>query len=295
MDTHRALLAAELWARPWAILPGAMAALMERVQQWAAGTTPQAARPAAAAVQSTIAIIPVQGSIFPRGGGLWAELFGGVSAEKLAATVAQYAQDASVSALVLDVDSPGGDVAGVLEAAAAVRAAAGQKPVIAIANHLAASAAYWLASQASEIMVTPSGEVGSIGVFAVHEDWSKALEQAGVTATLIRAGKYKAETNPYEPLTDEARAAVQAQVDEYYNLFVRDVAKGRGVSVADVRGGFGEGRTVLAAEAKRLGMVDRVGTLAEAVAVAGQLVRARRAPAAELEYRQRRARAARHE
>ncbi|MCC7371633.1 MAG: S49 family peptidase, partial [Chloroflexi bacterium] len=128
-----------------------------------------------------------------------------------------------------------------------------------------ASAAYWIASSADEIVVTPSGEVGSIGVFTAHEDISAALEAEGVTVTLISAGKYKTEGNPFEPLSEEARGAIQARVDDYYSMFVRAVARGRGVKPADVRGGFGQGRVVGADEAVRLGMADRVGTMAQTV------------------------------
>lgn len=289
-------LVSDFSAEPWAILPERFAALLNAIARMdAAWSAPEAAARPAPALSGNVAVVPVSGVIFPRGGGLWADLFGGTSAERLTLAVQQAAADTNVSAIVLDVNSPGGSVAGVTEAAAAVRAASAQKPVVAIANHLAASAAYWIAAQAGELWVTPSGEVGSIGVFAAHQDMSKMLEDAGLKVSLISAGKYKVEGNPYEPLTDEARAAIQERVDDYYNAFVRDVAKGRNTSVDAVRGGFGEGRTVGAVAAKREGMVDQVGTLSEAIASAAKLARAaqRGSPRAaeELEYRQRRARA----
>lgn len=136
---------------------------------------------------------------------------------------------------------------------------------MAIANHLAASAAYWIGSAADELVVTPSGEVGAIGVFAAHEDISKSLEMEGIAISLISAGKYKTEGNPYEPLSDEARAAIQAEVDGYYDMFVKAVARNRGVKPADVRGGFGEGRVVRAQQAVSLGMADRIATLDETI------------------------------
>jgi signal peptide peptidase SppA len=134
-----------------------------------------------------------------------------------------------------------------------------------VANTLAASAAYWLASAASELVVTPSGEVGSIGVFAIHEDYSAALDRVGVKVSLISAGKYKTEGNPFEPLGEEAQAAVQGTVNDYYDMFIRAVARGRGVSQADVIAGFGEGRVVMAEQAVRLGMADRVATIDEVI------------------------------
>jgi len=229
------------------------------------------------------------GTIFPRGSML-AEFFGGMTPDRFSGLLQAAAKDQSVTRIVIDVDSPGGAVAGVPELAAEIRAARGAKPITAVANGLAASAAYWLATQADEVVITPSGEVGSIGVFAAHIDMSRALDQAGITPTLISAGKYKTEGNPYQPLSDEARAAIQARVDDFYGMFVKDVAKGRGVSVDAVRFTFGEGRTVGARQAVDLGMADRVATLAEvlrgAPAPAG-----RSSMSAELEFRQRRARA----
>lgn len=251
-----------------------------------------AIRPGASARTSgSVAVIPVHGPIFPRGG-LLADFFGGTSAESLALSARQAAGDAAVSAVVLDVNSPGGSVGGITEAAEAIRELAARKPVVGIANHIAASAAYWLVSQSSRLMVTPSGEVGSIGVFAAHQDISAALEQMGVKINLIAAGKYKTEGNPYEPLGDEARAAIQSRVDQYYDLFVKDVARGRGVRASDVRAGFGEGRMVGAKDATVAGMADSIGTLDDAIKLATSLVgKQGRSATAELEWRQRRARA----
>ena len=278
---------------PWAIAPDKFAALLYALPRAASGPQPAAARPTPGARSvGLVQVIPLVGTIFPRGGGFWAELFGGASAERFAAAVRQAANDPAVSAIVLDVDSPGGSVAGITEAAAVVRDATTQKPVVAIANSLAASAAYWIASAATELMVTPSGEVGSIGVFAAHEDISAALDHAGIKVNLISAGKYKTDGNPYTPLSDEARAAIQASVDRYYGMFVADVARGRNSTPDAVQAGFGEGRTVGAQEARRQGMADAVGTFDDAVQRAAQLARkASRTPAAELDYRQRRARA----
>src|SRR5258706_15485532 len=112
---------------------------------------------------------------------------------------------------------------------------------MAIANGVAASAAYWLASQASEMMATPSGLVGSIGVYSVHENWAEAAKQAGVETTFIYAGKYKTEANELAPLGADAKGHMQSLVDGYYAAFTRDVARGPGVAVADVRGGMGQG------------------------------------------------------
>ncbi len=130
-------------------------------------------------------------------------------------------------------------------------------------NALAASAAYWLAASCDEIVSTPSGQVGSIGIITAHLDTSKADDAEGVTKTVISAGKYKAEGNG--PLTEDARAAIQARVDEAYGVMVSDIARGRGVKAAEVQNGFGEGRVVSAQQAKDLGMIDRIATMDETV------------------------------
>ena len=190
---------------------------------------------------------------------------GGTSTEQLGREIDSMAANPQVASIVLDVSSPGGSVAGVQEVGAKVREAAKQKPVIAVANAMAASAAYWIASQASEIVVTPSGQVGSIGVLMMHQDISRAADAEGITTTFIHAGKFKVEGNEFEPLESEARATLQAMVDSYYSDFVTAVAKGRGVGVADVREGFGQGRMVRAKQAVEARMADRVATLEDVI------------------------------
>jgi capsid assembly protease len=209
-----------------------------------------------------VAVLPLYGIISPRVHDVQdVSAPGGVAAEAFAEAFRQLAADPQVTGIVLDVDSPGGNVLGVPEAVAAIRDANGAKPVWAIANHQAASAAYWLASATDRIVVTPSGEVGSIGVYSYHEDVSKALEMQGVKPTLIKAGPNKAEGLSAFPLGDEATAYIQSRVDDYHAMFVRDVAKGRGVSRETVRESFGGGRMIGAQDAVRLGMADEIGTL----------------------------------
>jgi hypothetical protein len=203
-----------------------------------------------------VGVLPLHGSIMPRGqGGL----------EGFVARLANLVANPDVGAIIIDVDSPGGAVAGTSEAADAVRAAAAVKPVYALADSLAASAAYWIASQASQLWVTPSGAVGSIGIIGMHMDVSKALEMSGVTATVITAGKYKGEQSPFAPLSEEARAHIQSQADAEHANFIRAVAAGRRVSQEMVASDFGQGRIVPAAKAVKAGMADRVGTMADLV------------------------------
>jgi signal peptide peptidase SppA len=157
-------------------------------------------------------------------------------------------------------------VYGVAELASEIVKARAQKPVVAVANSLAASAAYWIGCAASEFYVTPGGEVGSIGVWQAHFDYSKALEEEGVKTTLVSAGKFKVEGNPYVPLDPQAQAFMQSRVDDYYNAFIQAVAVGRGVSVDDVRNGMGEGRVLGADAALAQRMVDGIASFDDVLA-----------------------------
>ena len=208
--------------------------------------------------RGVVAVLPLRGVIAHRMGGM-TEMSGGMSTEKFAAMFREALKDDSIGAIVIDVDSPGGTIAGVTELAAEIYAARGIKPIVAEANALMASAAMWIAASAEQIVATPSAMIGAIGVITSHLDTSKAEEQEGVTRTVISAGKFKSEG--YGPLTEEAKAAVQARVDEAYGVMVKDIARGRGVKASDVRDGFGEGRVVSASQAKALGMIDKIATI----------------------------------
>ena len=151
----------------------------------------EAALTAAGRSPTSVAVIPLVGSLWSRGA--W-------GMEGFRANLAQAVNDPECGAIVLDVDSPGGSYAGTPETANAVRDANAVKPVTAFVNSLAASAAYFIASQAGSVVMTPSAEVGSIGCVLVHMDLSKMLDEAGITPTIIRSSPHKAEGNPYEPL-----------------------------------------------------------------------------------------------
>ncbi len=276
----------------WAILPEALASLIDMARRYSAGDTVAATEPEAAARAATtaihgdIAVLRLHGTIYPRGGGLFFELMGLSSAEGFAAQFKAAINDSRVGAIVIDVNSPGGAVSGVDEVSKLIFDARGTKPVVAVANHLMASAAYWIGTAADELVVTPSADVGSVGVFAAHQDVSAALDRAGVKVTLISAGKYKTEGSPFEPLSDDARAAIQERVDEYYDMFTKAVARNRGVSVSDVRGGFGEGRVVGAQQAVATGMADRIETMDRTLERLGRRQRGgARTASAELEFR----------
>jgi signal peptide peptidase SppA len=258
---------------PWAILPYKLAVLEEIVVRHVSGEKLDAEeiqaringarRPADRQVQA-VAVLPLFGVIFPRAN-LMTEMSGATSAEVFGAQFSELVADPKISAIVIDVDSPGGQVDGIEELSQKIFEARGQKPIVAVADHTMASAAYWIGTAADELVASPSSEVGSIGVFAVHQDVSQALEKQGVKVSLISRGKYKVEGNPYEPLSEEARSAIDTRVGDYYDAFVNSVARNRGVEADAVRNGFGEGRVVGARQAVELGMADRLGTLEETI------------------------------
>lgn len=263
----------EFHSTPWAIIPSHLQTIAAVLHRWSAGmklteaeiinavgsapVEAQARRNAARSMRG-VAVIPVYGPLAQRGNVQDISGPGVTSTQRLAATFREALADSSADSIVFDIDSPGGAVSGISELAAEIREARGKKPIIAHANSLAASAAYYIASAADEIVVTPGGQVGSIGVFASHQDVSAALENEGVKITLISAGEHKVEANPYEPLTDEARATMQSMVDQYYDDFVSAVASGRGVTNADVLERYGQGRVFTAKDALGRGMVDRI-------------------------------------
>lgn len=262
----------------WAILPST---LRQIAQYFAGDTTVRAAisrTPAQPRNQGVVAVVPIHG-VIDRRSSLLAELFGGTSVDSIRASFRAALTDPDVKGIVLDVDSPGGYVSGIPELAGEIRAARGTKPIIALADGVAASAAYWLASQADELIATPSSQVGSVGVYSAHFDESGALEQVGVVATEITAGEFKAEESSLHPLTDEGRAAIQARTDAYYAMFVGAVADGRNVSAETVRNDYGKGRVLLAKDAQMAGMVDYVGTMEDALRRVARYSRAQGAAA----------------
>lgn len=269
--TAGSLLAA-LASETWAILPERLEELQAYLlslpaDQAVTAEAVQARLPApnlSAGIRAKgVAVLPISGTILHRAS-FWASFFGLSSTEGIRKAFDAAWNDPAIGTVVLDIDSPGGTVAGLPELAQHIHdavKAGGSKRLLAVTNPLSASAAYFLASQAHEVISTPSGKTGSIGVFALHLEMSKALERAGYTVTLISAGKYKVEGNPYEPLTKAGRAAAQDTVGDYYEMFVDAVARGRNVDPDQVRNGMGEGRVLTAQRAVAAGLVDRIATL----------------------------------
>jgi signal peptide peptidase SppA len=166
---------------------------------------------------------------------------------------------------LLDVDSPGGEAIGAFEVADVVREAAQEKQVVAVVNGLMASAAYAIGSAASRIVTTSSGVSGSIGVVMLHADYSHALHERGVKPTLIHAGARKVDGNPYQPLTDDVKAELKAEVDKFYDLFVSGVARGRKrMTEKSVR--ETQARTFIGIDAVDAGLADSVGSFESVLA-----------------------------
>ncbi|MBN9597537.1 MAG: S49 family peptidase [Afipia sp.] len=213
--------------------------------------------------QEGVAVIPILGSLVNRGG--WIGSYSGMTSyEGLKHQITAAARDSDVKSIILDMDTPGGEAVGAFEVADVVRAAASSKAVYAVINGMAASAGYAIASAASRIITTSSGISGSIGVVMLHTDHSGRLEKAGVVPTLIFAGARKVDGNPYEKLSSEVRAELQAEIDRFYELFVESVAANRGkLSVEAVRAT--EARTFLGVDAVSVGLADAVGSFESAL------------------------------
>ena len=202
-----------------------------------------------------VAVIPVQGVLTNDGPAYY-----GSNYQTIANAAEKAAADPDVQRIILSVDSPGGEVTGLPETASLLASIAKQKPISAIVEGTAASAAYWLASQASDITLTPSGEVGSVGVRMMHVDMSKMLENDGIKVTELYSGEHKTEWSPYKPLSNGAQADMQGRLDASHQEFLGAVKSGRGgrasASIAKAR--FGEGRIFSASDALAHGLVDRV-------------------------------------
>lgn len=181
-----------------------------------------------------VAVIPVQGTLVQKLGTL--RPFSGMTGyDGLRESILQAHADDDVRAIVLDIDSPGGEVAGCFDLVDTIYALRGDKPIWAILSESAYSAAYAIASAADRIMVPRTGGVGSIGVITMHVDWSKALTNAGVAVTFITYGDRKADFHPEIPLSKEAFEAAQADIDSMGELFVTTVARNRNLTADAVR------------------------------------------------------------
>ncbi len=217
-------------------------------------------------MEDGIATIPVHGTLSKRMN-MFSALSGGASYEMLGKTLRMALADPGVEGILLDIDSPGGGIDGMVDFGNLLFESRGEKPIFAYADGLCASAAYITGSAADKVFAAnETTHVGSIGVIALHLDYSKQLNERGVTPTVFSSGKYKAIGNRFEPLTTEGREYKQAQLDYVYSLAVNDVARNRGVSSAVAGKDMAEGKMFIGAQAKDAGLVDGIMTREQVVA-----------------------------
>jgi signal peptide peptidase SppA len=229
-------------------------------------------------LQGNLAIIPVKGSLSNRGPE-WLTEFGITPYSFIRNALVDAAEHPKVETILLDIDSGGGSASGVSDIGALIGKVNQVKPVAAYTGGMMASAAYWIGASAGEIAASATADVGSIGVIATHMSLAKMLENEGVDATVIRAGKYKALASPYEPLSEEAKSQIQGQLDTLYELFVDHVAQSRNMSAGQARS-VAEGREYIGKQALDAGLIDKIAGLDdyvnELVGVARQRMEAKK-------------------
>lgn len=242
----------------WAVFDGGMLDVAALIKSLTAGPAQDAERqgfPVRAV--GNVAVIPLSGLIMKR------ETYFGSGSDETRVALAAANADPTISSIVLHVNSPGGSVSGLDRLATAVRDSA--KPVTAVVDGMAASAAYWVASQAGSVVAGRGDLVGSIGVRTILHDMSAAFEKAGVRVINVDTGEHKSAGEPGTVVTDAQVAEFQRVVDQHYGMFIDAVASGRGLDLSRARE-LGDGRVWTGAEAVGLGLVDRIGSVEQVIA-----------------------------
>jgi signal peptide peptidase SppA len=263
--------------RAWALLPAKLeeiSAFIERrlagdKMDWPAAAQGRSGHRAEEAYQvmDKVAVLPVYGVLDKRLN-LLMRMSGGTSTELLARDLRAALADPRVESILLDVDSPGGAVDGTKELADLIFTARQQKPIVAYANGLMASAAYWLGSAADAVVAGETATLGSIGVAMMHYDYSAQDEKFGVKRTAIFAGKYKKLASDEKPLSAEGQKYLQGIVDQLYQIFLENVGRHRGLDSETVHEQMGDGRLFIGKKALRAGLIDRLGNFNDALALA---------------------------
>jgi signal peptide peptidase SppA len=275
MNDFVSALLSEAWAmepRYLSRFAAELDALPSEAEMRASGFAPPAATaPSAPAldVRDGVAHIPIRGAILKRESWML-DAFGVAytSTERTRRALATANADPGVRAVMLDVDSPGGTVAGVVELAADIGAS--PKPVAAHIEDVGASAAYWLASQASSVSAGPSAAVGSIGIYTTVQDSSRAADAAGVKVHVVSSAPLKAAGVPGAPVSDEQLDDIRRSVDTFAAMFTGAVADGRGMS-ADAAAQVSTGQVWIGADAVRMGLADTIASPEQAHAAARDL------------------------
>lgn len=256
-------------SQPWAILPEMLTTILSIA---ARETNPEAVaaklgRPLENTYQTElrdgVAVLPVTGPVM-RYANLFSKVSGATSIDVLATDFNQALNNSDVKAIVLNIDSPGGTVAGVNELADMIYAARGKKPIVSYVSGMGASAAYWLASSADEIVIDATASVGSIGVVSVQNDDTERKAKAGIKEIQI-VSSLSPRKRP-DLSTEAGRADVQAMVDSIAKVFFQTVARNRSVTTDTVLTDFGQGGLLVGADAVNAGLADRIGSLEQVIA-----------------------------
>jgi capsid assembly protease len=208
-------------------------------------------------VNKKTAVIPIFGTLVQRGNWM-SSASGMMSYGQIGAMFADAMNDQYIETIMLEIDSPGGEVPGAFDLADMIYTSRGKKPIVAVASEYAASGGYLLASTADEVVVPRTGMVGSIGVVAAHYDFSVAMEKRGVAVTYVYAGDKKIDGNRYQPLSESALADWQEGIDSLYQLFVDTVSRNMDIGVDRVRGT--QAGMYTGFKAVDAGLADRVNT-----------------------------------
>lgn len=208
--------------------------------------------------QGSVGVITIAGSLTngDRGYGSYMTTY-----NEIREALVQAAADPGIKSILLDIKSGGGSVQGLSDTADLVRKVDSKvKPVHSFSDSSMASAAYWLGSSARKVHASDMAEVGSVGVLAIHKEYTKMLENDGITPTVIRSGDHKALGNPYEKLSEKGEATIQAQVDHMASIFNNYIADRRGMTVESFKKRAGEGRVFVGQQGVDAGLVDSITT-----------------------------------
>jgi len=208
-------------------------------------------------LQGSVAVISIRGALTNRdaGYGSYETTYPEIRQALITAAV-----DPQVKSILLDINSGGGSVTGVSDTGNLIRKIDGIKPVHAFTDGMAASAAYWLGSSARSVKASEMAEVGSVGVLVTHTSYARLYQEMGIDATVMRAGEFKALGHPLEQLSDKAKAVIQGQLDQMYEMFAGYVADRRGMSLDLYNKTAGEGRVFIGSKAVDAGLIDGITT-----------------------------------
>jgi signal peptide peptidase SppA len=217
-------------------------------------------------IYSDVAVIPIHGLLTKRSE-FFSSFLGTISYEEIHESIVMALADSKIGKILLDIDSPGGEVSGLFDLVDFIGESKNEKPIYAIANDHAFSAAYAIASATSKIFVNRTSGVGSIGVIATHVDISEFDKKEGIKYTTIFAGDKKNDLSPHEPISDDAISDLQREVDRLYKMFVEVVSKNRNISTAQVKAT--QAAMYFGADALSLGLADEVANFNRCLSIIG--------------------------